>query len=419
MVGGMRSLVGRGDLVLIKPNLVVPRTSNSGITTDLTILEETVSQVIGEGGKPVIGESSSIGFDQDLTSFILGVRRLAGRLGVRLMNFDKAPLKKFTAPDNAIVRKIKLPQIIEDADLIINIPKMKTHELTGITVGLKNVLGFLPGKKKQWAHMISLDQAIVDLNKIIGCGFTIVDGLIGMEGNGPALGTAVESKTIIAGRNPVYVDEVACRAMSVDPLKVKHMKLAMEQLPYRENGVRLLGSLKPKRFDTPARSRIFHLAERLIFTLNYLLYSKFTAGGDALPRRSRLRTRLPKILPTKCTGCGNCAEVCPTNAIDPSTGKINLDRCLNCMICADQCDKNAIVFNRKTNVSGLYEFFGERLRKPAKLSADRCDKCGECMIVCPVGAITRNKGVLLLDTRNCIRCTGKYCRNVCKHDAIN
>jgi uncharacterized protein (DUF362 family)/formate hydrogenlyase subunit 6/NADH:ubiquinone oxidoreductase subunit I len=419
MIGGMSSFVGRGDTVLIKPNLVVPRTANTGITTDLTILEEVASQVIGEGAKPIIGESSSIGFDQDLTSFILGVRQLASRLGVRLVNFDKAPLTKFTAPDNAIVRNIKLPQIIADADLIINIPKLKTHELTGITVGLKNVLGFLPGKKKQWAHIISLDQAIVDLNKIVGCGLTIVDGLIAMEGNGPALGAAVESKMVIAGRNPVCVDEVACRAMGVDPSKVGHMRLAMRQLPYKRDGPKLVGNLKPKRFEAPTRSQMFHLVERMIFTLNYLLYSRFTAGGDALPRRARLRRHIPKILPSRCTGCGACAEVCPTNAIDTRAWTINLDKCLKCMICADQCNKNAIVSTRKTDMSGIYEFFGERVRKPAKLSLENCDSCGQCKDVCPADAIALRNGVLKLDTEKCIRCVDKFCKNVCKQNAIN
>jgi len=417
-IGGMGSIVGRGDLVLVKPNLVVPRTSYSGITTDLTMLEEVVSEVSSAKGKAVIGESSSIGYDQDLTFFILRIRHLASRIGAKVVNFDKVPLKETTVPNGVMVKRIKLPEIVGDADLIVNMPKLKTHELTGVTVGLKNVLGFLPRKKKQWTHIFNLDQSLVDLNKVIRCGLTVVDGVIGMEGNGPALGTPINTNVIIAGRNPIRVDEVSCRAMGVEPLKVAHLKLATEQLPHGRDGVKVLGNLKTRKFKMPTRPHAFLMAERVIFTLNYLLYSKLTMGGDILPIRARLIRQIPRILLSECDKCGQCAKSCPTNAIDSRTMTVSMEKCLGCMVCAEFCRRNAIKTTPKTDLSGICGFFGERFRRPPKLLAHKCVDCGECISMCPTNAITLSEGVIRFDAGKCIRCVDKLCQTVCKRDAI-
>ncbi|WXG44782.1 MAG: DUF362 domain-containing protein [Promethearchaeati archaeon SRVP18_Atabeyarchaeia-1] len=417
-VGGMSSIVHNGDLVLIKPNLVVPRTSYSGITTDLTILEEIVSEVITEKGKPIIGESSSIGYDQDLTFFILGVRRLASKIGARVVNFDKAPLTECKVPGGVIVKRVKLPQIVGEADAIINIPKMKTHELTTTTLSLKNVLGYLPRNKKQWAHIFNLNQALADLNKVIRSDLIVVDGLLSMEGNGPALGTAINTGIIIAGRNPVHVDEVACKAMGVNPNEVLHLQLAKQQLPHAGGEAEVLGNLKPRKFSLPSRSRIFRLVERIIFTMNYLLYSKLTLGGDVLPIRARLMRDVPAILGAKCTKCAECVQVCPTNGIDVKTMQIDLSKCIGCMVCAEVCRDKAIITTRMSRMKGVREFFGPRLRSPPKLIVENCVKCGECITMCPAGAISISKGTVKLDTRKCIRCVDKFCEMACRQSAI-
>lgn len=418
MVGGMNTVVGKGDLVLIKPNLVVPRTSYSGITTDLTILKEVINEVQAEKGRPIIGESSSIGYDQDLTFFILGIKRLASKTGARVVNFDKTRLAEFTVPNGVILKKIKLPQILREADAIINVPKMKTHELTGITVALKNVLGYLPRNKKQRAHMFNLDQALADLNKVIRSDLTIVDGLVSMEGNGPALGTAVNTGIIMAGRSPVYVDEVACKAMCVNPIKVTHLQLAKQQLTHEEEKAKILGNLKPRRFKKPSRSRMFLLAERIIFTMNYLLYSKLTLGGDVLPIRARLMRDVPTILGTRCTRCAQCVNVCPMNSIDAETMRVDRGKCIGCMVCTEVCGQNAIQTTRISRANGIREFFGPRLRSPPKIASDKCAKCGECIAICPASAITIRRGAVSLDTSKCIRCVDKFCRIVCKYNAV-
>jgi uncharacterized protein (DUF362 family)/Fe-S-cluster-containing hydrogenase component 2 len=418
MVGGMNTVVDRGDVVLIKPNLVVPRTSYSGITTDLTVLKEVVKEVKSEKGRPVIGESSSIGYDQDLTFFILGIRHLAAKMGAKVVNFDKTKLADFEVPNGTILKKVRLPQILREAGAVINIPKMKTHELTGITVGLKNVLGYLPRNKKQRAHIFNLNQTLADLNKVIRSDLTVVDGLICMEGNGPALGTPVKTGIIMAGLNPVHVDEVACKAMSVDPTKVVHLQLAKQQLTPHEEKARIVGNLRPSTFKMPSRSRMFLLAERIIFTMNYLLYSKFTMGGDVLPIRARLMRDVPTILGTKCTKCAECVSVCPMNGINADTMRVDESRCIGCMICVEVCRQDAILTTRKSRANGIREFFGPRLRSPPRILPKKCVKCGECALVCPTSAIVVRRDTISLNNSKCIRCADKYCKIVCKYDAI-
>lgn len=268
------------------------------------------------------------------------------------------------------------------------------------------------------AHIFNLNQALADLNKAIRSDLTVVDGLICMEGNGPALGTAVKTGIIMAGRNPIYVDEAACKAMSVDPLKIAHLQLAKQQLTPREEKVKILGNLKPSRFRMPSRSHIFLLAERIIFTMNYLLYSKFTLGGDVLPIRARLMRDIPTILGTKCTKCAECINVCPMNSIDANTMRVDKSRCIGCMICSEVCRQNAILTTRTIRANGIREFFGPRLRTPPRILPEKCVKCGKCTEVCPADAITILRGTASLNNDRCIRCADRYCKIVCKYNAI-
>ena len=124
-----------------------------------------------------------------------------------------------------------LPRTIVDADLIVSMPKLKTHHWAGVTLSMKNLFGIMPGSVYGWPknvlHQHGIEESILDISGALArAPFTIVDGIVGMEGNGPIQGTAVNSGLLIFGDDPVAVDATAARLMEVDPAKVRYLREA-------------------------------------------------------------------------------------------------------------------------------------------------------------------------------------------------
>ncbi len=142
---------------------------------------------------------------------------------------------------------LQLPETILDADLLVSMPKMKTHHWAGATLSMKNLFGIMPGSVYGWPknplHYAGLEQSIVDINGAIsGARFAIVDGIVGMEGNGPIQGTAKNSAVLVFGDDFVAVDATCARLMKLDPLKMGYLSDAAEFLGNVErNAIRQLG----------------------------------------------------------------------------------------------------------------------------------------------------------------------------------
>jgi uncharacterized protein (DUF362 family) len=128
------------------------------------------------------------------------------------------------------LRKWYLPQTALGADLLVSIPKMKTHHWTGATLSLKNLFGVVPGGVYGWPknplHWAGIEECITDLHGLFPRQFALVDGIVGMEGNGPIQGVPKRVGILVAGRDPVAVDATCCRIMAIDPLKIRHLFLS-------------------------------------------------------------------------------------------------------------------------------------------------------------------------------------------------
>src|ERR1035438_3825718 len=131
------------------------------------------------------------------------------------------------------MKKIYLPNTALGADLLVSMPKMKTHHWVGATLSMKNLFGVVPGAIYGWPknvlHWAGIDESIADLHAAFPRQFAIVDGIVGMEGNGPIQGTPKHAGVLVAGRNPVAVDATCCRIMAVDPLKIRYLLLSAGQ----------------------------------------------------------------------------------------------------------------------------------------------------------------------------------------------
>jgi len=164
------------------------------------------------------------------------------------------------------LRHLYFPQTVLKADLVVSMPKLKTHHWAGVTLSMKNMFGVIPGSIYGWPknvlHWAGIDESIVDINSALSMPrFAIVDGIVGMEGNGPIQGTPRHAGVLIFGEDPVAVDATAARLMRIDPAKVKHLRVAGEFLGNieREKIVQIGEPIEALVQDFQVISRFRHL----------------------------------------------------------------------------------------------------------------------------------------------------------------
>ena len=235
MTDGFESMTLAGSTVLIKPNLVSPSRSGSGRITDARVTEAVAGLVLERNPKRVIiGEGSSVGYDfpgrkDTMTCMeVTGTSAVADKLGVEMVDLNRDEQVKVTVPDAYVMDTFSVARTAWEADVIISLPVMKTHIRTGITCGLKNMKGVLPGDEKKRTHKCGLDRGIVDLNRLMKPSFTVVDGLVGMQGIHAGEVDRVPLGIIVAGNDVVAVDAVCGAVMGFDVDQILHVKLASE-----------------------------------------------------------------------------------------------------------------------------------------------------------------------------------------------
>ena len=230
LIGGLDSLVSLGDTVLVKPNLIAPYYYSTGATTSPHVIR-ALCELVKEAGarKLAIADGSGVGSKMEEVFAVTGLGELSTKIGVDLINLKKTKTVYLGIPNGKIFRRLKIPEAIMEADVIINAPVMKTHDVFPATLGLKNMKGVLQEKDKKRFHKWGLAQSIVDLNKLVLPQITVLDGTVGMEGIGPTHGTPVNLGVIISSFDTVAADSVAAAVMGIDPLEIEYVKLASEQ----------------------------------------------------------------------------------------------------------------------------------------------------------------------------------------------
>ena len=236
LAGGLASRIPSGATVLIKPNVVTPSPSGSGNVTDARVTEAVTKRVLDlRPRRVVIGEGSSVGYDFPgrMDSMhcmeVNGTAEVARRLGVEMVDLNRDERVEVHARDAFVMETFGVARTAWDADLIVCLPVIKTHVRTGITCGLKNMKGVLPGDEKKRTHQRGLDRAIVDLNRVMKPAFTVVDAIAGMEGTNAYPEDRVPLGRILAGADVVAVDAVCAEMMGFDLDRILHVKLAAEE----------------------------------------------------------------------------------------------------------------------------------------------------------------------------------------------
>jgi uncharacterized protein (DUF362 family) len=145
------------------------------------------------------------------------------------LNLDRVAKRDIPQPLSQL-KSLYLPHTVLDCDLLVSMPKMKTHHWAGATLAMKNLFGLVPGGVYGWPknvlHWAGIPQSIVDLHHLFPKQFAVVDGIVGMEGNGPIQGTPKQAGVLVAGSDVAAVDATCCRIMGIDPTKIEYLTLA-------------------------------------------------------------------------------------------------------------------------------------------------------------------------------------------------
>jgi uncharacterized protein (DUF362 family) len=230
LIGGLDSLVSPGDRVLVKPNFIAPYHYTTGATTSPHVIRALCELVKEAGARKVsIADGSAVGSKTEEVFIVTGLSELSAKIGAGLVNLKKSRTVYMGIPNGKVFRRLKIPEAVMEADVIINAPVMKTHDVFPATLGLKNMKGVLQEKDKKRFHKWGLAQSIVDLNKLVLPQVTVLDGTVGMEGMGPSHGTPANLGIIISSFDTVAADSVAAAVMGIDPLEIEYVKLAFEQ----------------------------------------------------------------------------------------------------------------------------------------------------------------------------------------------
>lgn len=347
-IGGMDSVIRGAKIAILKPNFVAGRGAETGSTTSFALLKAVAEEVHACGAEPVLCETPGTEFDREATYTILGVEKFCAENGIRILRVDPeggAQDWVELRPRGAKrLRTFRIPRVLSEARLI-NLPVLKTHVVSTMTLGMKNPMGLLPRPDRRAMHTFGIDQCIVDMNLGIRPDLTIVDGSVGQDGEGPLYGDKADLQVLVAGRESLAVDLVCCQLVGVNPRDIPHLKLALEQMG-KPSWITVGEEVSViKKFRLPEQKGLY----RFIFWLMYPLDYPYTWVAE---RGKHLCTTLystglvgtrPKIKEENCTRCGVCIEACPLpDVIDLKTLKVNYATCQRCLLCYEACPENAI-----------------------------------------------------------------------------
>ncbi len=231
---GLTSEFAKGKTVMLKPNLVEPSAEAPHVNTNSALVAAVAGVFRGWGAKAVFvaegpGHVRDAGFVLDSSGFAPMLRE--EKLPFVDLNHDDV----FPIDNGAGLTKmarLALPASLRRADIFVNMPKLKTHHWAVATLSMKNLFGIMPGVVYGWPknvlHWKGIIPSIVDINATVRPSLSIIDGIVGMEGDGPIMGKPRSSGVIVMGRNMPSVDATACRVMKIDPEKVPYLKLASD-----------------------------------------------------------------------------------------------------------------------------------------------------------------------------------------------
>jgi uncharacterized protein (DUF362 family)/ferredoxin len=339
LLGGVDRFVTPGERLLLKPNLLAGDDPDKVVTTHPSVLAAS-TRLFQEGGATVcFGDSP--GLDRPARAAErAGLMEAGTRSGAEFVDFSSG--SRMDNPGGELVSGFPIAQPVQECDAIINLPKMKSHQLTRITGAVKNLFGSVPGQRKalyhvQFPDVMAFCTLLVELNLRLRPRLHVMDGVVAMEGNGPRSGDPRPMGVLILSDDPIAVDAAFCRIIALDPKFIPTNVIGQRQGlgHFQERDVEFVGDPLESFVDPD-----FKIIRKPVYSnASYAHYN--IIKNAVLPR--------PVIDPDRCIKCGRCVEACPVpdKALRFADGRrqpprYDYNRCIRCYCCHEMCPERAI-----------------------------------------------------------------------------
>jgi len=333
-LGGIEAFVRPGERVLLKPNLLAAKAPEAAVTTHPAIVRGIAELLRDTGCRVMIGDSPGIGGFRKVAEKC-GISQAARESGAELVDFNET----IELAGEGTFRRITIARAYWEADRIINLPKLKTHEMMTMTCAVKNLFGAVVGAEKPAWHLkagTSREQfarLLLEIYLLKKPVLHLVDAIVAMEGNGPGSGDPVKVGALLAGSNPVALDMVAGKLAAIPP-ELLYIEREAERMGLK--GTRMeeieIAGISPDSFD------------RKPFVLPGGLDVQFGLPPFLKKILRRQLTSFPVADAACCLLCGICRDACPPKAIQIQNSSlvVNHESCIRCWCCRELCPHDAM-----------------------------------------------------------------------------
>jgi uncharacterized protein (DUF362 family)/Pyruvate/2-oxoacid:ferredoxin oxidoreductase delta subunit len=342
-LGGMSAFVKPGQKVLLKVNLLMKKRPEEAVTTHPSVVEAVVHLVQEAGGIPIIGDSPGGPYTVNALRAIYarsGLSEVAERTGA-ILNEDVGQTT-IQCPEGKLVRSLTVTNCVLEADVVIPLSKLKTHGMMTFTGAVKILFGVIPGLLKAEYHLKMFKvqdfaDLLVDIATYVKPALSIMDGVVGMEGDGPSAGKPRNIGALILSTDPFALDVVAADLIGLKPEKVPTIMAArLRGLTSRLNELQLTG-------DSRTLWRIQGFVIPKAVSANFLDMSPLPRSVNTFIL-NRVRPR-PIFEHATCVGCSDCANNCPAKAITMNEQQrpvVDLESCIRCFCCQELCPHQSV-----------------------------------------------------------------------------
>ena len=324
-----------GKTVLVKPNILGAMPPDRHVNTHPSVVAATIAALERRGaGRILVGDNSGMRAygSNEAAARVAGILEAAGD---RYVNLGASPVR--TALESDFATHLAFSREVLDCDVLVSLPKMKTHVATGITGGIKNTYGHLVGGEKTRLHRDAVGaenfaRAIVDVFQVRPPDLIILDAVVAMEGQGPSGGRPREVGRLLASTNAVALDTVMAAMMGLEPRRVPMLRIAEE---------RGLGPAALADIEIEGPFAVIPKFKTCGVSMGFGAWISRIAAYVVVTR--------PTVRRRKCVRCGSCVKACPVGAVTmtDSGPVIDYAACISCFCCHEMCRYEAMDLSRR------------------------------------------------------------------------